>query len=214
MTRPSLSLLLPLLSLFSTAYSHSTKTAITTSTTTAAIPSALPPWSFSTFDYGWDPINSTLTQCGHITITWENSQDAHYLKPVPPFTMEWWLAGRAPYRFPVPFKEHTHEYNWQVDLPVGGPYLVSMHDGNGATGGVSIKVLNSFSWLFFSFVSGFYACSFLKRLDANFVYGTFCRCSGPEAPHHTSPLLSLFFQFNSNLFILSLYRDFDSPERS
>ncbi|KAG8956353.1 hypothetical protein FRC04_004434, partial [Tulasnella sp. 424] len=49
--------------------------------------------------------------------------------------MEWWLAGRAPYRFPVPFNEHTHEYNWQVDLPVGGPYLVSMYDGNGATGG-------------------------------------------------------------------------------
>lgn len=65
--------------------------------------------------------------------------------------MEWWTGGRAPYRFPVAFDQKTREYNWQVDLPVGGPYLVSMHDGNGATGGVS-KVRISFSCrgLFFS----------------------------------------------------------------
>jgi len=33
-------------------------------------------------------------------------------------------------------------YNWTVGLPIGGPYIMSMKDANGYTGGVSLLLFH------------------------------------------------------------------------
>lgn len=99
-----------------------------------------PPWEIQAYYYGWLPsVNSTLTQCGSITLNWEPCC-GYNNPPVVPMTMEWWVNGSAPYRFPVA----SNNSDWTVNLPTGGPYLMTMVDSTGAVGGVSRPAVLTF----------------------------------------------------------------------
>jgi hypothetical protein len=51
-----------------------------------------------------------------------------------PFSMYVLYGGYQPF---LVASVATTTYNWTVELPTGGPYIVTMKDANGYTGGVS-----------------------------------------------------------------------------
>ncbi|KAG8902504.1 hypothetical protein FRB99_004405 [Tulasnella sp. 403] len=90
-----------------------------------------PPWLAQTFEYWWEPSNSSVTQCRSLDIAWGPRGTS---KPVlkPPFTFLIWEAGETPYTVNL---GSGMNYTWKVNIPTGGPYLTTMFDSNGATGG-------------------------------------------------------------------------------
>lgn len=109
------------------------------------LPSALaqnPPWEVQTFDFGWSPYNSTLTQCRVLDLVWSTRSGASPT-PQPPFEAVVWAAGQQPYIINAGQgvgPSGGYEYGWLVNLPVGGPYMISLYDSQGGTGGVSLAI--------------------------------------------------------------------------
>ena len=105
-----------------------------------------PPWELQTFDYGWSPFNDTLTQCRSLVISWNDRSVSGAPTPQPPFSLIWWLAGYEPYKLDIgagSVSGNNLQYAWLVNLPTGGPYINSMIDSGGGTGGVSATFLGS-----------------------------------------------------------------------
>ncbi|KAG9038074.1 hypothetical protein FRB95_003002 [Tulasnella sp. JGI-2019a] len=101
----------------------------------------IPPWEAQTFDFGWSPYNSTLTQCRILNIQWGPRNGSNPM-PTAPYQLLIYKEGMSPLTYAA---GAGPTLQWQVNLPTGGPYLMSMGDSAGGTGGVgtSFNVLSN-----------------------------------------------------------------------
>ncbi|KAG9025785.1 hypothetical protein FRB95_009785 [Tulasnella sp. JGI-2019a] len=91
-----------------------------------------PAWVAQTFTFGWPgTYNSTMTRCRVLNITFENRPSA-VPTPQPPYNLVLSLANHAPLKIDAGSKP---SFLWPVNLDLGGPYLLSVYDSAGATGG-------------------------------------------------------------------------------
>ncbi|KAG9038073.1 hypothetical protein FRB95_003001 [Tulasnella sp. JGI-2019a] len=99
-----------------------------------SIRAQLPPWEAQTFDFGWGPYNSTLTACRSLHISWTTRSGATPT-PTASYGVIIYREGDSPIVYnagPGP------SYDWEVNVPVGGPYMLAMDSAEGGTGGVSL----------------------------------------------------------------------------
>lgn len=102
---------------------------------------SVPPWQFSSMEWEWDPANTTWTQCSTLNFQWW--QMANITTAIqPPYNLTFYLQGHEPYVLdagPGTINGTTGAlgFQWIVNLPIGGPYQVTLTDGLGAMGGVS-----------------------------------------------------------------------------
>ncbi|KAG8987579.1 hypothetical protein FRB93_004450 [Tulasnella sp. JGI-2019a] len=92
-----------------------------------------PPYVVQSFSFGWvGTANSTMTRCRTLNVTLTPRDLAH--PPLGPFD----LNVYSQFREPLTINQGTTFWHlWTVDLDIGGPYLLSMNDAYGGTGGVS-----------------------------------------------------------------------------
>lgn len=74
-----------------------------------------------------------MTRCRILNITFTPRPSA-VPAPQAPYELILSLANHAPF---VVNAGSSGNLLWEVDLDIGGPYLLSMYDSAGATGGVS-----------------------------------------------------------------------------
>ncbi|KAG8998389.1 hypothetical protein FRB95_009322 [Tulasnella sp. JGI-2019a] len=110
------------------------------SATFVGAPQTLPPYAAQTMDWEWTvPQSSTVPQCSNVTLTWDLLVQNSTPPMLGPFTFTFFREGYEPYTLPVGMGKRNKlgnlTYQWSVQLPVGGPYQVSLADANGAVGG-------------------------------------------------------------------------------
>ncbi|KAG8998391.1 hypothetical protein FRB95_009320 [Tulasnella sp. JGI-2019a] len=101
----------------------------------------LPPYAEQTMAWDWTvPQSGTVTQCSNVTLTWDLAVQNSTPPMQGPFTFTFFREGYQPFLLEVgngtPNALGNLTYQWNVQLPVGGPYEVSLADANGAMGGV------------------------------------------------------------------------------
>ncbi|KAG8863489.1 hypothetical protein FRB96_008229 [Tulasnella sp. 330] len=92
----------------------------------------LPPWEAQTIEFGWNGPQTSVTQCQVTTIQWDTRAGA-IPPPTPPYQFVLYREGYSPLVYPA---GTNGTYLWQVDVPIGGPYMMSMNDAANGTGGV------------------------------------------------------------------------------
>ncbi|KAG9025784.1 hypothetical protein FRB95_009784 [Tulasnella sp. JGI-2019a] len=93
-----------------------------------------PPYVAQAFSFGWvGTANSTLTRCRTLNVTLTPQDLAH--PPLGPFDLNVYSQFRAPLTIN---QGTTFWHLWTVNLDIGGPYLLSMNDAYGGTGGTSM----------------------------------------------------------------------------
>ncbi|KAG8863488.1 hypothetical protein FRB96_008228 [Tulasnella sp. 330] len=93
----------------------------------------LPPWETQTIEFGWNGPQTSITQCSVVTIQWDTRAGA-IPPPTPPYQFVLYREGYSPLVYPA---GSNGTYLWQVDVPNGGPYMMSMNDAANGTGGVA-----------------------------------------------------------------------------
>ncbi|KAG8865493.1 hypothetical protein FRB97_004694 [Tulasnella sp. 331] len=94
-----------------------------------------PPFAAQTFSFGWTGVaNSTLTRCRVLNVTVTPLDLLH--PPLGPFELDVYSQFQAPLSINA---GTVFYYLWTVDLDIGGPYLLSMEDAFGGTGGTSLS---------------------------------------------------------------------------
>ncbi|PVG01879.1 hypothetical protein CPB86DRAFT_62041 [Serendipita vermifera] len=98
------------------------------------IEAQLTPWDNIIFFFGWSPYEPTIPRCSILDVGWDGKEGA-----VPtmqgPFSLTALTGGYQPFQFA---SVNDTGYNWTVQLPAGGPYMMTMKDANGYTGGTSL----------------------------------------------------------------------------
>ncbi|PVG00843.1 hypothetical protein CPB86DRAFT_782064 [Serendipita vermifera] len=94
----------------------------------------LTPWDNQLFDFGWEPYDPTIVRCSTINVTWSQRRTAEPDMQAP-FSLIALTGGYQPFQFA---STSSTGYNWNVQLPTGGPYIMTMKDANGYTGGTSL----------------------------------------------------------------------------
>ncbi|KAG8853646.1 hypothetical protein FRB96_008063 [Tulasnella sp. 330] len=93
-----------------------------------------PPFVTQTFSFGWPGVaNATMIRCRTLNITVTPLDPSHL--PLGPFE----LNVYSQYRTPLAINAGTVFWHlFPVDLDIGGPYMFSMADAYGGTGGTSL----------------------------------------------------------------------------
>ncbi|KAG8863491.1 hypothetical protein FRB96_008231 [Tulasnella sp. 330] len=99
----------------------------------AVVQAQLPPWETQTFEFGWPGNQTDVTACTTIKIGWFTNPGA-----IPPPTSPYQVVVYREGYSPLVYSNLTGGlFHWSVNLPVGGPYMMSMNDAAGGTGGVA-----------------------------------------------------------------------------
>ncbi|KAG8981583.1 hypothetical protein FRB94_014026 [Tulasnella sp. JGI-2019a] len=92
-----------------------------------------PPYVAQTFSFGWvGAPNTTMIRCGVLNVTLTAEDSAH--PPLGPFDLNVYSQSREPF---IVNQGASFWHLWEVDLDIGGPYLLSMNDAYGGSGGTS-----------------------------------------------------------------------------
>ncbi|KAG8819811.1 hypothetical protein FRC19_009510 [Serendipita sp. 401] len=91
-------------------------------------------WDNQLFDFGWSPYDPTIVRCSTIQMGWTERQTSSP-DSQPPYSIYVLRGGYLPIQIATVAGKN---YNWTVELPTGGPYLLYMTDASGYTGGTSL----------------------------------------------------------------------------
>ncbi|KAG8728922.1 hypothetical protein FRC12_021396 [Ceratobasidium sp. 428] len=124
---------------------------------------SLPPWDQETFSFGvsircfveipsqssngslekWNFESGAIPQCSILKLSFDNDLGDPSLHanpaPAPPYTVSVYQGGYAPLTLAVGNIGQVGTYPWTVNLPVNNPFMLTMKDSAGYTGGTSTR---------------------------------------------------------------------------